>query len=65
MRTIKRPLPSSARVTLAWALQWWVTALAPGGHVTHKSKDLADVMVERFGDVAGYVGPPPGREAAE
>jgi hypothetical protein len=36
-----------------------------GGHVTHKSKDLPEVMVERFGDVAGYVGPPPGREAAE
>jgi hypothetical protein len=40
-------------------------AVRSGGHVTHKSKDLPDVMVERFGDVAGYVGPPPGREAAE
>jgi nitrite reductase/ring-hydroxylating ferredoxin subunit len=40
-------------------------AVRAGGHVTHKSKDLPDVMVERFGDVAGYVGPPPGREAAE
>jgi hypothetical protein len=36
-----------------------------GGHVTHKSKDLPEVMVERFGDVAGYVGPPSGQLAAE
>jgi hypothetical protein len=26
--------------------------------VTHKSKDLPAVMVERFGDEAGYVGRP-------
>jgi hypothetical protein len=32
-------------------------AVRSGCHVTHKSKDLPDVMVERFGDVAGYVGP--------
>jgi hypothetical protein len=27
-----------------------------GGCVTHKAKDLAEVMVERFGDPTGYVG---------
>ena len=27
-----------------------------GARVTHKSKDLATVMVERFGDANGYVG---------
>ncbi len=31
-----------------------------GACVTHKSKDLPEVMVERFGDVAGFVGPPQG-----
>ena len=31
-----------------------------GGCVTHKSKDLPAVMVERFGDAAGFVGPPRG-----
>jgi phenylpropionate dioxygenase-like ring-hydroxylating dioxygenase large terminal subunit len=33
-------------------------AVRSGGHVTHKSKDFSEVMVERFGDVAGFVGPP-------
>jgi phthalate 4,5-dioxygenase oxygenase subunit len=28
-----------------------------GGHVTSRSKDLPEVMVERFGDVAGFVAP--------
>jgi phthalate 4,5-dioxygenase oxygenase subunit len=36
-----------------------------GGHVTHKSKDFPEVMIERFGDVAGFAGPPPGQVAAE
>jgi phthalate 4,5-dioxygenase len=27
-----------------------------GACVTHREKDLATVMVERFGDVAGFVG---------
>jgi hypothetical protein len=27
-----------------------------GACVTHKAKDLSEVMVERFGDEAGYVG---------
>jgi hypothetical protein len=27
-----------------------------GACVTHKAKDLAAVMIERFGDEAGYVG---------
>ena len=31
-----------------------------GACVTHKSKDLPAVMVERFGDAAGFVGPPTG-----
>jgi hypothetical protein len=31
-----------------------------GACVTHKSKDLPAVMVERFGDPAGFVGPPRG-----
>ena len=31
-------------------------AVRSGGYVTHKAKDLAEVMVERFGDPAGYVG---------
>jgi phthalate 4,5-dioxygenase oxygenase subunit len=35
-------------------------AVRSGGCVTHKSKDLPEVMVERFGDAAGYVGPPQG-----
>ena len=34
-----------------------------GGCVTHKSKDLPEVMMERFGDVTGFVGRP-GRDAA-
>jgi phthalate 4,5-dioxygenase oxygenase subunit len=34
-----------------------------GACVTGKAKDLAAVMVERFGDEAGYVGRP-GRNAA-
>jgi phthalate 4,5-dioxygenase len=29
-----------------------------GACVTHKDKDLPAVMVERFGDVAGFVGRP-------
>ena len=29
-----------------------------GACVTHKSKDLPAVMVERFGDEAGFVGRP-------
>jgi phthalate 4,5-dioxygenase len=29
-----------------------------GACVTHKSKDLSAVMVERFGDAAGFVGRP-------
>jgi hypothetical protein len=29
-----------------------------GASVTHKSKDLATVMAERFGDPTGYVGRP-------
>jgi hypothetical protein len=39
-------------------------AVRSGGCVTHKSKDLPAVMVERFGDVAGFVGPPQGRGIA-
>ena len=31
-------------------------AVRAGASVTHKSKDLATVMVERFGDPAGYIG---------
>jgi hypothetical protein len=27
-----------------------------GASITHKSKDLATVMTERFGDPAGFVG---------
>jgi hypothetical protein len=34
-----------------------------GGCVTNKAKDLSAVMVERFGDVNGFVGHP-GRNAA-
>jgi phthalate 4,5-dioxygenase oxygenase subunit len=33
-----------------------------GACITHKSKDLADVMVERFGDPSGFVGAPAGAE---
>jgi len=29
-----------------------------GACVTSKAKDLPAVMIERFGDVAGFVGPP-------
>jgi hypothetical protein len=29
-----------------------------GACITHKSKDLADVMMERFGDPSGFVGAP-------
>ena len=36
-----------------------------GASVTHKSKDLATVMVERFGDAAGYVGVGVGVAAAK
>jgi len=36
-----------------------------GASVTHKSKDLTTVMVERFGDVAGYVGEGMGVPAAK
>jgi phthalate 4,5-dioxygenase len=37
-----------------------------GGHVTSRSKDLPEVMVERFGDVAGFVAPKnAGARAAE
>jgi hypothetical protein len=35
-----------------------------GACVTHKSKDLTAVMIERFGDPAGFVGLP-GSAAAE
>jgi hypothetical protein len=31
-------------------------AVRAGASVTHKSKDLATVMTERFGDPAGFVG---------
>jgi phthalate 4,5-dioxygenase oxygenase subunit len=34
-----------------------------GACVTSKTKDLTAVMIERFGDAAGYVGGP-GRNAA-
>jgi phthalate 4,5-dioxygenase len=34
-----------------------------GACVTSKAKDLTAVMIERFGDAAGYVGQP-GRNAA-
>jgi phthalate 4,5-dioxygenase len=34
-----------------------------GACVTSKTKDLAAVMIERFGDAAGFVGRP-GRSAA-
>jgi hypothetical protein len=40
-------------------------AVRSGACVTHKSKDLPAVMVERFGDVAGYVGRPGHHAAAE
>ncbi len=33
-------------------------AVRAGASVTHKSKDLATVMAERFGDPTGYVGAP-------
>jgi phthalate 4,5-dioxygenase len=33
-------------------------AVRSGACVTHKSKDLSAVMVERFGDAAGFVGGP-------
>jgi len=33
-------------------------AVRSGACVTHKSKDLPAVMVERFGDAAGFVGRP-------
>jgi hypothetical protein len=33
-------------------------AVRSGACITHKSKDLAAVMVERFGDPAGFVGVP-------
>jgi hypothetical protein len=36
-----------------------------GACVTNKAKDLAAVMIERFGDVAGYVGGPGQNAAAE
>src|ERR1700744_1247718 len=39
------------------------SAVRSGGCVTNKAKDLPAVMVERFGDVNGYVGRP-GRDAA-
>jgi phthalate 4,5-dioxygenase oxygenase subunit len=35
-----------------------------GACVTNKAKDLSAVMIERFGDVAGFVGRP-GTAAAE
>jgi phthalate 4,5-dioxygenase len=38
-------------------------AVRSGGCVTNKAKDLPAVMLERFGDVNGYVGRP-GRNAA-
>ena len=31
-------------------------AVRSGGCVTHKSKDLPAVMLERFGDTTGFVG---------
>jgi hypothetical protein len=40
-------------------------AVRSGACVTHKAKDLDAVMVERFGDVAGFVGKPGRNEAAE
>jgi hypothetical protein len=36
-----------------------------GASVTHKSKDLTTVMVERFGDAAGFVGSAPAAVAAK
>jgi hypothetical protein len=33
--------------------------------VTNKAKDLAAVMIERFGDAAGFVGQPGQNAAAE
>ena len=33
-------------------------AVRAGACVTHKSKDLGDVMLERFGDPAGFIGVP-------
>jgi hypothetical protein len=33
-------------------------AVRSGACVTGKTKDLAAVMIERFGDPAGFVGPP-------
>jgi hypothetical protein len=30
-------------------------AVRAGASITHKSKDLATVMIERFGDATGYV----------
>ena len=38
-------------------------AVRSGACVTGKAKDLTAVMIERFGDAAGYVGQP-GRNAA-
>jgi hypothetical protein len=38
-------------------------AVRSGACVTSKAKDLTAVMIERFGDAAGYVGQP-GRNAA-
>jgi hypothetical protein len=35
-----------------------------GACVTHKSKELPAVMLERFGDETGYVGPRAGKNAA-
>jgi phthalate 4,5-dioxygenase len=36
-----------------------------GACVTNKAKDLTAVMIERFGDAAGYVGRPGQNAAAE
>jgi phthalate 4,5-dioxygenase len=38
-------------------------AVRSGACITSKAKDLTAVMIERFGDAAGYVGRP-GRNAA-
>jgi phthalate 4,5-dioxygenase len=40
-------------------------AVRSGACVTHKAKGLSEVMVERFGDEAGYVGRPSRNAAAE
>jgi phthalate 4,5-dioxygenase len=40
-------------------------AVRSGGCVTHREKDLAAVMLERFGDVAGFVGRTGQNAAAE